>query len=122
MKEDRQLVSLCIDGIFEVATLMGSSSESTGEVATISSSRVFRVERLFTDVTVCCSLIISTSRLVKDHCDLIFDKRHDFVVQILLKRIQQMFRCIAANVQFRFKADSSYVGHDMVHIGAGTMC
>ena len=32
-----------------------------------------------------------------------------------------MFRCIAANVQFRFKADSRYVGHDMIHVGSGTL-
>ena len=85
MKEDRKFESFCINGIFEVATLMGSSSECAGEVAMIANSRALRVERLLTDVAVCCILLLLTSRTVEDHWYLIFDNRHDFVVQILLK-------------------------------------
>ena len=85
MKKDWQFELFCIDGILEVATLMGSSSESAGEVAMIANGRTFRVERLLADVTVCCSLILLTRRIVDDHWDFILDNRHDFVVQILLK-------------------------------------
>ena len=85
MKKYWQFELFCIDGILEVATLMDSSSESAGEVAMIAKSRAFRVERLLTDVTVCCSLILFASRIGEYHCDLIFDNWHDFVVQILLK-------------------------------------
>ena len=90
VEEDGQFILFGIDTVRQVTRIIRSSPKFSCEMAVVANSCVVAIgrERLFADVTVGGSVILSTCRIIEYHVHFILDDGHDLIIQVALEGIE----------------------------------